>query len=613
MNTIKVALVGQPNVGKSYLVNSISGADLHVGNFTGVTVDKKEVVFERGDYHFEMIDLPGLYSLAAYTPEEEVSKNYIEFEDYDVILNVIDSNQLQRGLVFTLQIADLGKKIVCAFNMYDEFSANGGEIDTDKFEKIMDIKAVNTSAKKKQGIEELFADVIETYENDIKPQRQNRDHNERNTIAKNLVTKISKPARKETLTERIDKILINPILGLPIFLFFMWAIFQLTFTLGAIPMDYIDAGFGAFGDFIGDLFPQNVVTTALVDGIIPAVGAVAMFLPNILVLFFGINLLEQTGYMARAAYLLDGLLKKFGLQGRSFIPLISGFGCTVPAYMAARTLKNPKDRIITMLVLGFMSCGARLPVYTVLVGAFFAKEIQGNVMFAIYIGGAFMGLIVAKILRTTLFKGKSEPFAMEMPKYRFASLKALVLDLWIKAKMYLKKAGTFIAAAAFIIWFLSYFPANHEQLKKMDAKIELSTGDQKATLENEKNSYILENSYLAVLGKIIEPIFAPLGFGWKESVAVITGLAAKEVMVSTMAVLYHSDAQDERLTEIIKENITFASAVAMILLVMIYSPCLASIGTFFAEVPQWRWRIFYLIYPNVLAWIVAYVGFSLAL
>lgn len=675
-------MVGQPNVGKSHLVNSISGAQLHVGNFTGVTVDKKEVVFERGNYRFEMVDLPGIYSLSAYTPEEEVTKAYIYNEDYDVILNVIDANQLQRGLAFTLQIADFNKKIVCAFNMYDEFSAKGGEIDTDSFEKITNIKAVNTSAKEKLGIEELFKAVVETYEKESFPKVQYSDYvenailevsgciknsgfsgrftairlldedpdiykimhdkpffiacapnllkakkqllieeneedtqtllnNERNATAKGLVQQIAQSAQKETLTQKIDNILIHPILGLPIFLFFMWSIFQLTFTLGAIPMDYIDAGFGAFGDFMAGVLPEHVISMAIVDGVIPAVGAVAMFLPNILVLFLGINLLEQTGYMARAAYVMDGLLKKFGLQGRSFIPLVSGFGCTVPAYMAARTLKNPKDRIITMLVLGFMSCGARLPVYTILVGAFFASSIQGNVMFAIYIGGAIMGLIVAKILRLTLFKGESEPFAMEMPKYRFPSFKAIVLNLWIKAKMYLKKAGTFIAIAAFAIWFLSYFPQNHKQVEAIETKIELASEENKKVLENEKNSYILENSYLADMGKTIEPIFAPLGFGWKESVAVVTGLAAKEVMVSTMAVLYHTDEEDEKLGDIIKENITFASAVAMILLVMIYSPCFASIGTFFAEVKEWRWRIFYLIYPNVLAWIVAYIGFNL--
>ena len=684
MKTIKVALVGQPNVGKSYLINSISGAQLHVGNFSGVTVDKKEVFFERGNYRIEMIDLPGIYSLAAYTPEEEVTKKYLYNEEYDVILNVIDANQLQRGLSFTYQIADMGKKIVCAFNMYDEFSAKGGEIDTDLFEKITNIKAVNTSAREKLGIEEVFNAVIETYESEVYPKIQYSDYvenaileikrciknsgfterftairlldedpdiykimhdkpffiactpillkekkillveedeedtqtllnNERNAMAKGLVRQIAQTAQKETLTEKIDNILINPIFGLPIFLFFMWAIFQLTFTLGSIPMDYIDAGFGAFGDFMGDILPSHVISTALVDGVIPAVGAVAMFLPNILVLFFGINLLEQTGYMARAAYVMDGLLKKFGLQGRSFVPLVSGFGCTVPAYMAARTLKNPKDRIITMLILGFMSCGARLPVYTVLVGAFFASSIQGNVMFAIYIGGAIMGLIVAKILRLTLFKGESEPFAMEMPKYRFPSFKAIVLNLWIKAKMYLKKAGTFIAIAAFCIWFLSYFPQNHKELGLIDVKIETASQVEKVVLENEKNSYILENSYLADIGKTIEPIFAPLGFGWKESVAVITGLAAKEVMVSTMAVLYHTDEEDERLGDIIKENITIASAVAMILLVMIYSPCFASISTFFAEVKEWKWRIFYLIYPNVLAWIMAFIGFNLAL
>ncbi|MCH9812877.1 MAG: ferrous iron transport protein B, partial [Epsilonproteobacteria bacterium] len=447
--------------------------------------------------------------------------------------------------------------------------------------------------------------LLNTIKKELKNSRNETDtqsilNNERVAIRKGLMRQVMQNAKQESLSDKIDTLLIHPLLGLPIFLFFMWAIFQLTFSVGSIPMDYIDMSFEKIGILVAEVLPQGVVSDAIVNGIIPAVGAVVMFLPNILILFLGINLLEQTGYMARSAYVMDGVLKKFGLQGRSFVPLVSGFGCTVPAYMAARTLKNPKDRIITMLVLGFMSCGARLPVYTLLVGTFFHQSIQGNVMFTIYIGGALMGLIAAKILRLTLFKGKSEPFAMEMPKYRLPTIKAIFLDLWIKAKTYLKKAGTFIAVAAFMVWFLSSYPQNSKALLEIEG-------------EREKNSYILENSYLSQLGQTIEPIFTPLGFGWKESVAVLSGLAAKEVMVSTMAVLYHSDEEDERLGDVIKSHIPFAVAVAMILFVMFYSPCFASIGTFFAEVSQWKWRLFYLVYPNLFAWLAAFVGYQLAL
>jgi len=686
VKTIKIALVGQPNVGKSQLINAISGAHLHVGNFAGVTVEYKKVEFTRGDYRIEMIDLPGLYSLETYTPEEEVTKNYLLHESYDLIINVVDANTIARNLNLTLQLCTLGKKMVVAFNMYDEVKKMGGEIDTGLFHDITGIPAINTSAKEKSGIEDLFQAAIDTYNDSdfrcklsyderieeeasaimkilekepfdlparfiaIRLLQEDRDiyqmvhdrpiflevheplqkamerlkiefddesakdvfGDERVALAKGIVHQILKAPRKETLTDKIDNILIHPVLGLPLFLLFMYAIFWLTFEVGSIPMDYIDETFGNISEAVGAVLPEGFFSKAIVEGIIPAVGAVVMFLPNILILFFGINILEQTGYMARAAYVMDGILKRFGLQGKSFIPLVSGFGCTVPAYMAARTLKNPKDRLITMLVLGFMSCGARLPVYVLLVGAFFVPEVQANVMFGIYIGGALLGLITAKVLRLTLFKGEPEPFVMEMPKYRFPSLKALGLDLWIKTKMYLKKAGTFIAAAAFIIWFLSSYPVDDTAVANFEKKIEQVQSDEaKSNIENEMNAYILEHSYLADMGRAIEPILSPIGFDWKMSVAAISGLAAKEVVVSTLAVLYHTSDEDENLGSVIKANISFAAAVSMIILVMIYSPCLAAMSTFYAEIPQWAWRTFYTVYPNVLAWILAFVSYHL--
>jgi len=664
MKTIKIALVGQPNVGKSHLINSISGADLHVGNFSGVTVDKKEVRFKKGDYQFRIVDLPGLYSFHTYTPEEEVSKKYLLNEEYDLILNVIDSNQIERGLSFTFSIADMNKPMVVAFNMYDEVSKNGGDIDAKKFSELTNINAVTTSAKENYGLEELFEAVIDTYENHKLPKIQYSDYieeaiselskyikcekfdkrfiairlldedetiyklihekpfyidlapklheikerlkiefneddtqtimnDERYALAKGIVKQIYKSAKKETLTEKIDNILIHPILGFPIFLFFMWAIFQATFSLGSIPAEYIGSGFEGFSNWLSSILPDGIVNKAITQGIVPAVGAVVMFLPNILILFLGINLLEQTGYMARASYVMDGVLKIFGLQGKSFVPLVSGFGCSVPAYMAARTLKNPKDRLITMLVIGFMSCGARLPIYVLLVGTFFAPEIQGDIMFAIYIGGALMGLVVAKVLRIVAFKGEPEPFVMEMPKYRFPSMKGILLDLWIKSKMYLQKAGTFIAIASFGIWILSNYP--NQDLSKVP--------------ENEKQTYVLEHSYLASIGKTIAPVLEPFGMSWKESVALISGLAAKEVVVSTTAVLYHDD--NKPLKEVLKENISFATAVAFIIIIMFYSPCIAAMSTFYAEVPQWAWRVFYTIYPNIFAWIMAFIAYNL--
>ena len=675
MKEIVVALVGQPNVGKSHLINSISGATLHVGNFSGVTVEKKEVVFERGGYKIKFIDLPGTYSLHTYTPEEQVTKDFLFREKYDLILNVLDSNQLEKNLTLTWQLSDLKKPMVVAFNMYDEFAKVGGEIDTEKFSKLTGILSQNVSAKEKYGLEELFDKVIKTYENKNAPHvyyseiieeeienlkkiikscefskrfvsvrlleddedmyrfvhekpwfvdilntlknakerlRAEFDEDDTKTIlfeerlalAKGIVTQVAKKAKKETLTEKVDKILIHPILGLPLFLFIMWAIFQATFSIGAIPMEYIDKAFSAFASSISNVLPKGIINNAVTEGIIPAVGAVVMFLPNILILFLGINLLEQTGYMARAAYIMDGVLKRFGLQGRAFIPLVSGFGCSVPAYLAARTLKNPKDRLITMLVIGFMSCGARLPVYVLLVSAFFAPEIQGNVMFAIYIGGALTGLIVAKILRVVLFKGEPEPFVMELPKYRLPKIKAILFDLWIKTKMYLKKAGTFIAAASLLIWFLSSFP--RESVIKKYENVNLPNKEEVIQKE------ILENSYLAKIGKMIEPITRPLDLSWREDVSLLAGLAAKEVVVSTMTILYgSSEDNSQELINKIRNILPFSAAVAMIIVIMFYSPCLAAMGTFWAEVPQWAWRAFYTIYPNVFAYIAALLAVSL--
>ncbi len=687
MKKIKIALVGQPNVGKSHLINAISGAHLHVGNFSGVTVEYKEVTFKRGDYQIEMIDLPGLYSLDTYTPEEEVTKKYLLNEEYDLIINVVDSNNIARNLTLTLQLCTLGKKMVVAFNMYDEIKKAGGEIDTEEFYKISGIKAQTTSAKEKKGVEELIETAINSacgkidsvcklfYDEKIEKRASKlasilkkgdfklpprflairllqedkdiykivHDHpifleiheplqraierlkiefdendikdvfaNERTALAKGIIKKIYKAPKQETLTDKIDNILIHPILGFPIFLLFMYIIFWTTFEVGSLPVDYIDQIFSNISDSIASILPEGILSKAIVEGIIPAVGAVVMFLPNILILFLGINLLEQTGYMSRAAYVMDGILKHFGLQGKSFIPLVSGFGCTVPAYMAARTLKNPKDRLITMLVLGFMSCGARLPVYVLFVGAFFAPEIRANVLFAIYIGGAVLGLITAKVLRITLFKGEPEPFVMEMPKYRFPSLKALLLDLWIKAKMYLKKAGTFIALAAFIVWFLSTFPQDRQIISQYEKKIELAQNEnEKQKIETELNAYILEHSYLADIGKAIEPVLKPIGFDWKMSVAAISGLAAKEVVVSTLAVLYHTTNEEKTLPQILRKNISFASAISMIILIMIYSPCLAAMSTFYSEIPQWAWRGFYTVYPNVLAWILAFISYHI--
>lgn len=690
---IRVALVGQPNVGKSHLVNSISGAHLHVGNFTGVTVEKKEVRFERDGYEIIITDLPGTYSLNSYSPDEQVTKEYLFNESYDLIVNVLDANALQRNLSLTLQLLDMGRKTILAINMIDEVEKNGGKIDNEEISKMLGVPALLVSAKEKRGVDELIKKILEMYEfgkegnrlgydqhideaivklskilekdsdlapyarfaairlleNDREMYRVVHDKpvflefhdvftkesenlrtlageddtptvmaNAKISIAKWICQRAVIAKHKETLTEQIDKVLIHRVFGLPIFLTLMWLLFQATFTLGEYPMGLIEKAFEFLSTQSSALLPQGTLNKALSEGVIPSVGAIIGFLPNILILFLGINLLEQTGYMARAAFLLDGILKKFGLHGKAFIPMVTGFGCSIPAYMAARTLKNPKDKLITMLVIGFFSCSARLPVYVLFISAFFAPEQAGNILFAIYITGALLAMIAAKVLRLALFKGEAEPFVMEMPKYRFPSIKGVLRDLKIKAMIFIKKAGLFIGTASMAIWFLGAYPTNEQIDEAYAPRIEAAVDESaKKELELAKAEEKLKNSYIGIMGKTIEPIFAPLGFDWKMSVATITALAAKEVAVATLATLNaveksEGDEPSSGLVEKIRKTIDIKAGLAFIVIIMIYSPCFAAMGTFFAEVRETKWRIFYLVYPNVTAWLAAFSVYNIA-
>jgi ferrous iron transport protein B len=420
----------------------------------------------------------------------------------------------------------------------------------------------------------------------------------------------------KTLTDRLDSILINKFLGLPIFLFLMWTLFQLTFELGNIPMDIIDAFFANLIDNTKILLGDNEFSSIIADGAIAGVGAVILFLPNIVILFLGIALLETTGYMSRVAFLLDGFFHKFGLHGKSFIPLVTGFGCSVPAYMAARTLKNDRDRLLTLFIIGFMSCGARLPIYVLFIGAFFAKENAGNILFLIYISGAILGLIAAKILKMTVFKSEDEPFVMEMPKYRMPSFKLIWHTVSNQALMYLKKAGTYILGASLLIWFASNYPKNLEYEAKINQKIEQTQNkDEILALENHLVQYNLENSYLGKVGKFSEPLFAPLGFDWKMTVALETGLAAKEIVVSTLGILYglgdQLDENSETLIGKIKNNIPFASAIAFIVFVMIYIPCLAASMVFTREAGGWKYLVYLFIFTTSIAWVLSFITFNI--
>ena len=692
---IKVALVGQPNVGKSMLINSISNAHLHVGNFTGVTVEKSEVLFDYKDYHFTVVDLPGTYALSDYSIEERVTTQYLLSEDYDLIINVVDSTNLEKNLQLTSELMSVGKKMVVALNMSDEAKKESIEIDNKYMSALLGFPCVKVSAATKEGIRELIEAIIEEYENETMEHKlifgeaveeeisiiaeylakhKYEDENSYRNIAINLlknnkktyaklhddpiwtelqpilieaskhvelhhdtddikeafaceyaafnrgvvaeVLKQSREIEKKTITDKIDSILIHQTFGIPIFLFFMWALFQLTFEIGSIPMDWIDAFFSWFGSTVGATIQNDDVRSLVVDGVISGVGAVVLFVPNIAILFVGIALLESTGYMSRVAFLLDGFFHKFGLHGQSFIPLVTGFGCSIPAYMSARILKNDRDRLLTLFIIGFMSCGARLPVYVLFAGAFFSESMAGNVLFAIYITGAMLGLFAAKILKLTAFKGMDEPFVMEMPKYRLPSLKLIWHTVVTKTLMYLKKAGTFIAAASMLVWFLSNYPHNLDLKEKYGVKIEnAQTQDEKQNIENELLEAHLEQSYLGQIGKFSEPVFAPLGFDWKMSVALQTGLAAKEVVVSTLGVLYalgkDVDEENSSLKEIISKNIPLPSAVAFIVVVMIYLPCLAASVVFTREAGGIKYFFYLLAFTSIAAYSLAFLAFNI--
>ena len=692
-NIIKIALVGQPNVGKSMLINSISNAKLRVGNFSGVTVSKEEVFLEYKKYKIQITDLPGAYSLNDYTLEEKVTKDFLDNSEYDIILNVLDSTNLQRNLLLTSELLALDKKMIIALNMSDEAQKESIIIDEIQLSRILGKPCIKTSAAKKIGITKLLDEIVTKFESQKLPTKlffsdvieeeiqtisqllkdcayktnqtyrqiaikllkedkstykyfhdepiwvklqavlneafehlyihydtKNIDdifNDEKFAFARGAVTETVKQKfiEQKTLTEKFDTILIHKFFGLPIFLFLMWGLFQLTFEIGTIPMDIIDAFFASVIDGTKQILGDNQISSIIADGAIAGVGSVVLFLPNIVILFFGIALLETTGYMSRVAFLLDGFFHKFGLHGKSFIPLVTGFGCSVPAYMAARTLKNEKDRLLTLFIIGFMSCGARLPIYVLFVGAFFGESNAGNILFLIYISGAILGLFAAKILKIVVFKSEDEPFVMEMPKYRIPSFKLVWHTVSNQAMMYLKKAGTYILAASLLIWFASNYPKHLDIEESFNQKIELATTEEaKADLSNELSLYNLENSYLGYIGKFTEPMFSPLGFDWRMSVALETGLAAKEIVVSTLSILYglgeDNDETSDSLIEKIKNNIPFASAISFIVFVMIYIPCLAASMVFAKEAGGWKYLVYLFIFTTITAWILSFVAYN---
>ncbi len=635
MKEITIALVGQPNVGKSSLINALSNAHLKVGNFAGVTVDKMEVGLIHKEHQITIIDLPGTYALNDFTTEEKVTKDFLEKGQYDLILNVVDSTNLERNLALSMQLLDTNKKMLLALNMWDEAQKEGIKINTEKLSQELGVVCVPTSARSKEdrlNTELLLDEIVRLYS-------QNTTNNESikvpsqsfkeslkysqsaQRIAQLVISENQQNASFEH-TYKIDKILMHPRYGIFIFLGFMFIIFSLSFLIGGGVQKALEAGFKFLSDSIKENVANEDLASLVGDGIIGGVGATVSFLPLIVVLYFGISLLETTGYMSRVAFLLDGILHKFGLHGKSFIPLITGFGCSVPAYMATRTLQNYNERLITLFVIGFMSCSARLPIYVLFVGSFFPSSSAGFVLFCIYILGAVVALVMAKLLKLSVFKGQTESFIMEMPKYRFPSWRMVYFSIYTKSLSYLKKAGTYILVGAILIWFMSQYPKSDVAMKTykqesllVDKNTTLSSEAKEEKLKElkaELDQKNLKNSIVGRGGAYLEKVFSPMDFDWRLSVSLVTGFMAKEVVVSTLGVLFSLGDQNEKsdaFRGILRKEVSVPSGIAFIVFVMFYIPCFAATITFGREAGGIKFVAYLFIFTTVVAYAFSLIAF----
>ncbi|EMH04375.1 ferrous iron transport protein B [Helicobacter pylori] len=635
MKEIIVALVGQPNVGKSSLINALSNAHLKVGNFAGVTVDKMEVSLVHKEHQITIIDLPGTYALNDFTTEEKVTKDFLEKGQYDLILNVVDSTNLERNLALSAQLLDTNKKMLLALNMWDEVQKEGIKINTEKLSQELGVVCVPTSARSKEdrlNTELLLDEIVRLYSQNtinnesIKVPSQSfkeslKYSQSAQKIAKSVISENKQNASFEH-TYKIDKILMHQRYGIFIFLGFMFIIFSLSFLIGGGVQKALEEGFKFLSDSVKENVANEDLASLVGDGIIGGVGATVSFLPLIVVLYFGISLLETTGYMSRVAFLLDGILHKFGLHGKSFIPLITGFGCSVPAYMATRTLQNYNERLITLFVIGFMSCSARLPIYVLFVGSFFPSSSAGFVLFCIYILGAVVALVMAKLLKLSVFKGQTESFIMEMPKYRFPSWRMVYFSIYTKSLSYLKKAGTYILVGAILIWFMSQYPKNDAAMKtykqesllvNKDTTLSSEAKEEKLKeLKTELDKKNLKNSIVGKGGAYLEKVFSPMDFDWRLSVSLVTGFMAKEVVVSTLGVLFSLGDQNEKsdaFREIIRKEVSVPSGIAFIVFVMFYIPCFAATITFGREAGGIKFVAYLFIFTTVVAYAFSLIAF----
>lgn len=702
---IRVALLGNPNSGKTSLFNELVGANQKVGNFSGVTIEKYEGKIKHKGYTILFVDLPGTYSLTAYSPEELIARHYIIEEKPDVVIDVVDGTNLERNLYLTTQLMELEANMLVALNMYDEVEKNNINIDVKLLQTLLGSHVIPTSAVKRSGIKELLDHVIRVYTGNITiaknklnfpPAIESRIYTIINLLNqdKELETKyntrwlaikllendkeiynlvqhypiwlkiepflqdsikeitsetdidpelhitedrhafisgaikecVKEPKHQKTsLSEIIDSVLINRVLGLPLFLFIMWLVFQFTFRLGELPMSWVENFFAYVSDILIKIIPTGILQSIIVDGIVAGVGGVLVFLPNILLLFIAISFLEATGYMARAAFVIDKVMHLFGLHGKSFIPMITGFGCSIPAIMATRTLKSKGDRLTTMMIIPFMSCGAKLPVHILLISAFFPARISGNILFAVYCFGLIIGLGTARLLKSTVLKSDSEPFVMELPPYRLPTIKSILIQAKIKAVMYLKRAGTIILAASLVIWLVSNFPQDNNLNKKhvvltnqINQNLTLTKTEKEQqiqTLENILAAKQLEYSLAGRLGYFIEPLIKPLGFDWRIGIALVTGVAAKEIVVSTLGTIYsigETTAEDLGKRLQADPNFTTASALSLIVFVLLYIPCISALIVFKKEAGRWKYVAIYSAYAISIAWIFSFAVYNLA-
>jgi ferrous iron transport protein B len=714
---LTIALSGNPNSGKTTIFNNLTGTRQKVGNWPGVTVEKKEGRINRFDHNLTVVDLPGTYSLTPFSIEEVIARNFLLDETPDVVIVIIDASNLERSLYLATQIRELDCKVLFALNMADLAQARGTKIDARKMSALLDVPVMFTVGNRNEGMDDLLRAAIDLaestaplprsrrvkYTHDIEAAvarlcdfmlsrtdgnlpypprwtaiklieddqivqerlvaaapaagraileagRAERQHlaerydedpqivmtDERYGFIAGIVREVQSAGtlQRVDLSRMIDLVLTHRFFGFPIFVFFIWAMFQLTFTLGEYPVQWIEAGVKLLTEAVGGLLPPGELRGLILDGVVAGVGSVVVFLPNILILFLCIALFEDTGYMARSAFLMDRIMHLIGLHGKSFIPMLMGFGCNVPAIMAARTLESEKDRILTILITPFMSCSAKLPVYVVLAGAFFGAH-AGTVIFGLYLLGIALSILTGRLFRSTLLKGADAPFVMELPPYRMPMAKSLLIHMWDRSKIFLRKMGQVILLGSVIIWALSTFPRGGSLERDFAAEIRqaAAAAEARRTVAGDAESREIEEVYaetvaalrrlekadrteyslIGRIGRFVEPVFAPIGIDWRSGVALLTGFVAKEIVVSTLGVLHAvGDSEDEAglETALTEAGMTPLSALSMMVFVLLYLPCLATTAAIRRETGSYRWMFFSIGYSTTVAWVAAFLVYQ---